>query len=327
MDRFEIRTYEPADQTAVLHLLGSSLGWLPDDLHVQLFSWKHLESPFGTSPAWVAVVDGEVVGFRTFMRWELLLDGTPVRAVRAVDTATHPDHRGRGIFAGLTAHGLRALRDDGVSFVFNTPNDQSRPGYLKLGWRPVRQVPVRARPRSLPALSRMARARTPADKWSRTTDLGRPAGPAFADAAVIGPAVAVLAGRAARSGLATRSSPAFLRWRYGFEPLAYRAVWLDDGPPGGMLVVRLRRRGAAVEVAVCEELVPDGDARRTKLLIRHVLDATGADYAVRVGDHLPAAGCVRLPRRGPILVTRDLAGTGPVDGAEWHLGLGDLELF
>ncbi len=327
MSDVDIRRYDARDLPVVLPLLGSSLGWVPDGLHERLFTWKHLDNPFGPSPAWVAVVDGAIVGFRTFMRWEFLLDGMPVRAVRAVDTATHPDHRGRGIFARLTTHGLRELQDDSVMFVFNTPNDQSRPGYLKMGWRPVRQVPVRARPRSIGALARMARAGTPADKWSLPTTVGVAAGEALAD-----PAVATLVADrgGTSSGLATRTSPAFLRWRYGFEPLAYRAVWLDDGSGGpldGLVVVRLRRRGPAVEVAVCAELVPDGDGRRTARLIRHVLDETGADYAVRVGDHLPRAGSLPLPRHGPILVTRDLAGTGPVDAASWHLGLGDVELF
>ena len=42
------------------------------------------------------------------------LDGQPVRAVRAVDTATHPDHQGRGVFTALTEHALDGLRDDGV---------------------------------------------------------------------------------------------------------------------------------------------------------------------------------------------------------------------
>ena len=182
---FEVRRYEPTDEAVVLDLLGASLGWQPDDLHARLFAWKHHENAFGVSPAWVATVGDRVVGFRTFMRWEFVVDGQPVKAVRAVDTATHPDHRGRGVFGGLTQHALDALRDDGVAFVFNTPNERSRPGYLAMGWRPVRRLPVLARPRSLPALGRIARARTAADKWSIPSTVGVPAAEAFADAAAV----------------------------------------------------------------------------------------------------------------------------------------------
>ena len=102
-----------ADRPAVLDLLSASLGW---DLASGLpayFDWKHLDNPFGRSPAWVAV-DGDnadrIVGFRTFLRWEFE-DSTGIvqRAVRAVDTATHPDYQGQGIFRLLTMTAVDAM--------------------------------------------------------------------------------------------------------------------------------------------------------------------------------------------------------------------------
>ena len=81
-------------------------------------------------------------GFRTLMRWEFLDGERVVRAVRAVDTATHPDYQGRSIFTRLTLHALDELVAEGVEFVFNTPNEQSRPGYLKMGWQVVGQLPT-----------------------------------------------------------------------------------------------------------------------------------------------------------------------------------------
>ena len=242
--------------------------------------------------------------------------------MRAVDTATHPDHRGRGVFAGLTQHALDVLRDDGVAFVFNTPNDRSRPGYLAMGWRPVRRLAVLARPGSLRALGRIARARTAADKWSVPSTVGVPAAEAFADTR----AVAELLETTPRSGLHTHRSAPYLAWRYGFEPLGYRALAVD-GPGRGLAVFRLRRRGPAVEAAVCEELVPGGDAKVTRRLLGQIMKATGADYAVRLGHHLPRAGFVPLVGRGPILVCRDLGLMAIPEPGQWHLGLGDVELF
>lgn len=59
-----------------------------------------------------------VVGFRTMLRWNFAgPDDILRRAVRAVDTATHPAHQRRGIFRALTA--------EGVEFVFTTPNDNA----------------------------------------------------------------------------------------------------------------------------------------------------------------------------------------------------------
>ncbi|MGH9119721.1 MAG: GNAT family N-acetyltransferase [Acidimicrobiales bacterium] len=323
----ELRRCEPGDEPAVLALLQASLGWVPDDQHARFFRWKHVENAFGPSPAWVAVDEGRVVGFRVLMRWEFAsdrADGRVVRAVRAVDTATHPDYQGRGIFSRLTLHALDELRHEGVAFVFNTPNDQSRPGYLKMGWQLVGRLPVLARPRSPAALARLARARTPADKWSEPSDAGSPVGQVLADPA---PVEALLT-ELPTGGIATRRSVEYLRWRYGFGPLAYRAVVAPGGVADGVVIFRLRRRGPALEAAVCEELAPPATVGR---LLRAVLRASGADHAVRLGgpDRV-RAGFVPLPGQGPTLVWRDVTGTAAAarpEPAQWRLALGDVELF
>src|SRR5262245_21331273 len=124
------------DFPAVLQLLRSALGW--SDENTRFLEWKHLRNPFGPSPMWIALAGERVVGFRAFLRWAFVGVGGRVMSVaRAVDTATAPDFRGRGIFTALTRTGIDALRDDAVELVFNTPNPQSLPGYLRLGWREV----------------------------------------------------------------------------------------------------------------------------------------------------------------------------------------------
>ena len=60
------------------------------------------------------------------------------RLLLADEPTGHQDEAwGRGVFRALTMHALDELHARGVSFVFNTPNDQSRPGYMNMGWRPV----------------------------------------------------------------------------------------------------------------------------------------------------------------------------------------------
>jgi GNAT superfamily N-acetyltransferase len=318
----EVRRFEPADEPGVLELLEASLGWLTDEDHARFFRWKHLENPSGPSLAWVAVdpaAGGRVVGYRAFLRWEFLRDGVVARAVRAVDTATHPAVRGQGVFSRLTMAALDDLAEERVSFVFNTPNDQSRPGYLKMGWRTVGRLPVLVRPRSPSSLLRLVRARTPAGKWSVPCEAGAGA------AEVLGSVDA--ASPAPGDGLVTRRSVDHLRWRYGFEPLAYRAMAGDDG---AIVIFRLRRRGPALEAAVCEELGPVPEVGR---LLRSVLKDTGADHAVRLGRGGAARhGFLPLPGQGPTLLWRPMGG-GDTGGADapplpaWRLTLGDVELF
>jgi GNAT superfamily N-acetyltransferase len=324
----EVREATARDLPAVLDLLHASLGWVPDDDYARFFAWKHEDSPFGRSPAWVAVdpEDGDrVVGFRTFSRWRFDQGGVAVPAVRAVDTATHPDHQGRGIFSLLTRHALEALRDEGVAFVFNTPNDKSRPGYLKMGWRLVERLPVAATVRSPGSLLRLVRARTPADKWSAPTRAGMPIDEVLADA----PAVRALldAARTDDGRLRTDRTPEFLAWRYGFGPLHYRAMVAPGGTEAGVVVFRVRRRGAALEAAICEQIVPAGDDRTGAALVRRVLRETRTDHAVQIGVARLGRGRLPVPGQGPTLVWRDVVATDMPPADRWALGLGDIELF
>jgi GNAT superfamily N-acetyltransferase len=321
----QIREYRDDDEAEVLALLQASLGWVPDDQYTRFFEWKHHANAFGRSPAWVALAGDRIVGFRIFLRWEYLRDGRVVRAVRAVDTATHPDAQGRGIFSKLTLHAIEQVRAEGVGFVFNTPNDQSRPGYLKMGWQPVARLPVLVSPRSLPSLVAIARARVPADKWSQPTDAGRAAVEVFADRDA---AAALLDACRATGGLRTNRTPEFLAWRYGFAPLAYRVVTATDRLADGCVVFRLRRRGGAVEAAICEVLVPPARRGSVGSLLRAVLRASRADYAIRIGGTgVPRAMSLPLPGQGPTLVWRAVCDDVMPPAPDWHVGLGDIELF
>jgi len=321
----EIREYHDDDEPAVLALLQASLGWVPDGQYASFFSWKHVENPFGRSPAWVAVDARRIVGFRVFLRWEFERGGQVVRAVRAVDTATHPDYQGRGIFSRLTLHAIEALRAEGVGFVFNTPNDQSRPGYLKMGWKPVERLPVLVRPRSISSLLAVARARVPADKWSLPCEAGLSAPAALSDRDGV---ESLLRARGATTGIRTRKSAAFLSWRYGFAPLAYRALLTGERLEDGVVIFRLRRRGAAVEAAICDTLLPDANRPRLVGALRDVVRKSGADYAVRIGGPKEArAGFFPLPGQGPTLVWRAVSDSAMPAADEWQLALGDVELF
>ena len=152
----EIRRANDDDLPAIFALLRAALSWDDDPRFEALYDWKHRRNAFGPSPSWVALDAGRVVGFRALLRWEFERGATIIRAVRPVDTATHPEYQGRGIFTRLTLHALDELRQEGVTLVFNTPNDQSRPGYLKMGWVPVGRLPAIARPTRLSRAPRMA---------------------------------------------------------------------------------------------------------------------------------------------------------------------------
>lgn len=318
----QIREATPDDEPAILELLQSSLGWLSGEQDAAgFYRWKHVENPFGPSPAWVAEDGGRLVGVRLFMRWEFRRGHETVRAVRAVDTATHEDFRGKGIFRRLTLRGLEALEREGVAFVFNTPNDQSRPGYLKMGWQVVGRLPAQLRPLAFRSIGRSARARVPASLTSLPCSAGSPAVELLSDqrvAAMIDATSQMRAGTA----LETRRTPSYLAWRYGYEPLGYRAFAPTGDPAAGIVLFRLRRRGPATEAVVVDVFgEPDAPWRTARALRR-----AGADHAIALGT-TPTLATVPVARLGPVLTTRPLSEAAPPSADGWRLSMGDVELM
>lgn len=325
-----LRRAVPHDRPAIIKLCRRSLGWQSGDPNEAFYQWKHDENPFGRSPTWVAEDDSAgLVGLRTFLPWRFRRpDGTTISAVRAVDTATHPDWQGQGIFSRLTMGALEDLRIDDVDCVFNTPNDKSRPGYLKMGWQQVGKVPVSVRLTGLRSIPKMAGARTSAEMWSEECSVGRPADEVLADhEAVRG----LLARIGPASHLSTDRTPEYLHWRYRFGPLRYRAISLGKEIEDGLVVFRVRRRGTAVEATICEVLAPEGASLRRAW---KAFKGSGVDYLLKGSEsqgrlHLGAAreGFVPVPALGPILTWRPVAHPGVPPMDDLALGMGDIELF
>jgi GNAT superfamily N-acetyltransferase len=323
-DEVEIRAATHEDIPTVVALARRTLRWdgLDDEA---FFRWKHLEGPFGQSPMWVASVDGRLAGLRTFLRWRFTeADGRTRHAARAVDTATDPDFQGGGIFRRLTLHALDALPGLGVEFVFNTPNDKSRPGYLKIGWQVIGRAPVRVMPTAIGSLPVLVRARAPADLRPLESFVGEEPADVFGDTGAMTRLLEELAGP---RDLTTDRSVDYLRWRYGFAPLHYRVVLAGSALDDGVAVFHLRRRGSATEATICDVLIPHGRQSLEHGAMRRIASATRADYLLRIDRRRAARGWLPAPRSGPIVTVRDVGGTELPTLARWSLSMGDVELF
>ncbi len=333
-----IRPYEDADEAGVLSLLDDALGGGPTGRRTaDLFRWKHVENPFGPSMMLVAETDGRIVGLRAFMRWRFVSGSRELSAVRAVDTATHPDHQGRGIFSRLTREALEVLKLD-TDLVFNTPNDNSLPGYLKLGWVEVGTIPVSVRVMRPLAFARGIRSVRSAEQPSRQApDVhAEKAGALLRDGEAVRGLLEDAGSVEAR--IHTPVDLPFLRWRYGDAPLLdYRAIgeWSGDRLRG-LALFRLRPRGELWELAVAEVITAPGDRSCGRRLLRQVVAACHADHAMTI---VPAGSSVRgafaragfVPsRRGVLMVTRLLQPEitpDPLSIDSWAPTLGTLEVF
>ena len=147
-----IRNSTPEDIPAIVALLQLSLGESLIKKSSRSWNYKHVDNPFGVSQVLLAFENDVLVGVRAFMKWQWRLGTEVWTAYRAVDTATHPDYQGQGIFKKLTLQALDEIQKEGETFVFNTPNNNSRPGYLKMGWQIIDAIELAVVPTILYAI-------------------------------------------------------------------------------------------------------------------------------------------------------------------------------
>ena len=316
-----IRAYRDDDLPAVLDLLRAALGETTLlQRTAELFRWKHVENPFGRSVALVAEADDKIVGLRAFMRWNLEWDGTVIRCGRAVDTATHPAYHRRGIFKNLTTAAVDIARERGIQLIFNTPNDRSRPGYLKMGWKDVGPIRVLVRPHP----GRLASGRR--ESFPRLDELAPGATPIGADWQ---PAADQGSHSETRDVLATPRSVEYLQWRFGMHPTARYGEVVAGGASA---IVRANLRGGRSELVISDTLGTDPTAA-----IRAVVRQSRAAYDVATFPSRSAtraaalrSGMVAIPGITALtLVARPIVAVEPdvFDLRHWHLSLGDLELL
>jgi GNAT superfamily N-acetyltransferase len=322
------------DVPGILDLIATSYHRQDDLTRLKYWQWKHEANPFGVSPCLVAESNGRLVGVRVFLRWTWHSASRHVRAVRAVDTATHPEWRGRGIFSRLTMRLVEQLQREGVSFIYNTPNAKSMPGYLKMGWTLVTRIPLWIRPLRLSSLIRRTFSHEPAqpptlgqfDTVARVLDDARL--PAFlSDVAH------------ADERYHTARTQAYLRWRYGEIPGAsYWARFEVEGDAGALVIARGRVRGRLREVTISELLVTPSSqgARIGQAVLSDLVRTADADYVAACAasgtaerDVLARAGFLPVPRLGPHFTARRLNSVGldPCRWGNWRCSIGDLELF
>jgi GNAT superfamily N-acetyltransferase len=346
-----IRPATAGDTDEILRLVTLSLGEGRIPRHVDFWTWKHAQSPFGPSPMLLAQSDGQLVGLRVFMRWGWNAQGRTWPAVRAVDTATHPDWRGKGIFSRLTLALLEQVKAAGTAFVFNTPNDQSRPGYLKMGWIGVGRTSLWVRPlrptRLIRSLIASRRGRTLETPASPTRPSAAPSGnvPGSAPAGHLVDQAAFpdfLARRPIQPDrFATPRTSAYIRWRYAAIPgFDYRAIWNLDGDHGAAVIFRRKVERGLQELRLCEVLIGAGSrSRRLGRDLLHDLAENGdADYITAMAATgtpeqraLLRSGFLPAPRIGPVMTVRPLNAVAPAPSplqrSAWNLSIGDLELF
>ncbi|WP_299702397.1 GNAT family N-acetyltransferase [uncultured Pontibacter sp.] len=319
----QIRKGTNEDIPAIVELLKSSLGEGLIQKSEALWNWKHVQNPHGESPVLVAEADGHVVGVRAFLRWQWQYKGQVLQAIRAVDTATHPDYQGKGIFKKLTLQGLEDAKAAGIHLVYNTPNESSKPGYLKMGWLEMGRMALKLKVNPF-AYKRQAVPKAPVQDWQKLTGLL----PKLSNPI------------ATTDRVQTFLSPAYIQWRYQDNPL-FDYNFLSDYK-SYVLFYRIKFYSFGQEMRVVD-LLTDAkafDKKANRVLAASfkqisnacfLTSASGRHFELTNGVY-PSMGLLPVMDKGPIVTLRNVSLQNEIFNElgrqeNWGYVLGDMELF
>ena len=333
----EIRSGSDADIPGVIELMRAALGEGEIPRTSEFWTWKHRQNPFGPSPMWLALDGERIVGVRLFLRWRWQHGARSIGAVRAVDTSTHPSYQGKGIFKRLTLGLVEEMTEGGIGFVFNTPNEKSRPGYLKMGWATMGRLSLWVLPRRPHVLLRTLLGKRPADLPE--DDAGSGWSAADSQQALRAASDTLLRNAAPNARYHTPIDFQYLDWRYSRCPAVSYGV-ISTEPRRALVICRIKRRRQLRELTICDLFVEPtlAGVKEAAQSIRAAVRLSSPDYVVAAlrqsGPEtaaLVASGFVPAPRLGPIVTVRELAGWAgapdPRSPSSWHASIGDLELF
>ncbi|MFA5786462.1 MAG: GNAT family N-acetyltransferase [Actinomycetota bacterium] len=130
-----------AAMTALLRLV------FPRSLHLveSVVEWEYKANPDGRAVGFNAWVGDDLVGHYATMPMRARLNEREERGLLSLNTATHPEHRGSGLFTRLANATYARAAEQGFGFVIGVANANSTHGFTKkLGFQLVSPLLVMA---------------------------------------------------------------------------------------------------------------------------------------------------------------------------------------
>lgn len=315
-----IRLAETQDVPAIVALLKQSLGEVSSAKTEAYWQWKHIANPFGSSPVYVASDGEQLIGVRAMMRWQWQTKTELYISLRAVDTATHPQHQGKGVFKALTQHLLELAKTEDYAFVFNTPNEHSLPGYLKMGWQVFSKAPVFIKP--IVGFSRHT-----SEKWAYYQQVLQLVTRDEFSYVSLFPHL-----------LHTPKTWEYFNWRYKqcpFQDYGYVSGFIYGLPFG--IVIKRKKRGRFYELRVCDYWLADADC--FPLMVDAAVKAareTGCLFlsmcltGLQKKRSFQKLGFISIEKKSPVITMKPIQARSVFtvkNVTNWHFHVGDLELF
>ena len=97
--------------------------------------WRYVTSPDGLCPVTLAVDGDRLAGAYTVWPVKVRVGDQVVTGAQSMDTMTHPDYQGQGVFTKLAEACYEIAAGRGFKVLYGYPNPLSYPGFVKrLGW-------------------------------------------------------------------------------------------------------------------------------------------------------------------------------------------------
>ena len=133
-----------------------------DERSLSYDRWRFFSGPYGISPSVLAMDGGRAAGFYTVWPVKVRLGNETVMAAQSMDTMTHPDYRGRGVFVQLAQACYDLAASRGFEVLYGFPNQNSYPGFIRrLNWDHTGDIPHWVRPLRPSGLKAVHRAIAP----------------------------------------------------------------------------------------------------------------------------------------------------------------------
>jgi GNAT superfamily N-acetyltransferase len=102
---------------------------------VAYLRWLYAENPCGPVVGFNAREDGRLAAHYVCVPARMRVNGRCANALLSLNTATHPDFQGKGLFTRLAESTYAAGAEEGVELVYGIANANSTPGFVrKLGF-------------------------------------------------------------------------------------------------------------------------------------------------------------------------------------------------
>jgi len=144
-DNTIIQPYNPGERERVLRLY--RLAHKDRELPSNYYRWRYEENPFGPPMIDLMFEGKKLIGHYAVCPTVGNIDGIDYPIVLSMNTFTHPDYWGKGIFTRLAKNLYqRILKDYGVLSIYGFPNTNSHYNFIKrLSWNDVFLVPTVSR--------------------------------------------------------------------------------------------------------------------------------------------------------------------------------------